>query len=151
MTEHCEGSGCLDEIILETEPGDPSALRDITDPIYHPCWWRSGSMNEDITGIHMLGTSFNHVGEMAGDVSICFTWTTTLVDLAQETTLPADDLTVWNQDCDLKPLAKRDLIGVLEQICKGLADAQEMRRQDCKFTEGQLRTLTDSQLNQSGM
>jgi hypothetical protein len=27
-------------IETETKPDDPTALRDITDPIYHSCWWR---------------------------------------------------------------------------------------------------------------
>jgi hypothetical protein len=54
-------------ISLETEPEDPSAIRDITDPIYDPCWWRTNDMDKDLTGIRILGVGFN---ESVPDVSL---------------------------------------------------------------------------------
>ncbi len=34
----------LDDISTETEDGDPSRLRDITDPIYSRCWWTAEAL-----------------------------------------------------------------------------------------------------------
>jgi hypothetical protein len=69
MAEHCEPKVGMMSIELETEFGDPSARRDITDPIYHPCWWTLGEMSKDVTGTHILGIGFNRSNPIAGDVS----------------------------------------------------------------------------------
>ena len=69
IAEHSEPTGRMTSIPLETEPGDPSAIQDITDPIYHPRWWRVGEMNKDVTGMHILGIGFNRSGPIVGNVS----------------------------------------------------------------------------------
>ena len=69
MAEHSQPTAGMRSIQLETELGDPSARRDITDPIYHPCWWRLGEMNKHITGMDILGIGFNRSDPIVGDVS----------------------------------------------------------------------------------
>jgi hypothetical protein len=70
MAKHCDGTAQMGDIPIDTVPDDPSAVRDITDPIYHPCWWRMSMMIEDVTGIDLLGLSFNQPGPIADDVSV---------------------------------------------------------------------------------
>jgi hypothetical protein len=47
----------------ETEPNDPSRLRDITDPIYHSCWWRAQYPIDSGSGYDLLARSY-HVSQL---------------------------------------------------------------------------------------
>ena len=67
MGELCHPKDGLRSISLATEEGDPSAARDITDLIYHPCWWRCSDRYKatKVDGINILKSSFHHPDDVS--------------------------------------------------------------------------------------
>jgi hypothetical protein len=60
MGELCHPRRGISSIQFTSDEDDPSASRDITDPIYHPCWWRSRLDDPvELNGISLLNTSFH--------------------------------------------------------------------------------------------
>jgi hypothetical protein len=67
MTELCEPTDGIGAIPLATDAQDPTRVRDITNVIYHPCWWRFTELPEDWNSILLVAAAFSDE-----EMEVCF-------------------------------------------------------------------------------